>query len=284
VQVGGDTGQGILTDYSDRVSNIVAVSLSRQLTGKTSLNTSGSYSTTQFLDSPTTSGTASGAGLDNGSVTGGGGLSHLVDARNTFGGNYAYSDFSYSGNTFGIATQGFISQTASGMYSHKFTRKVAMSVSAGPQWSTASGGSSGTATSLFADASLTYSGKSTGAGIAFVRSTNGGYGAVGGALSSSVSATVSRRFAAVWAVSANSSFTQSSALPLGNATPYSLKTYVEGLQVSRAIVRNLSGYVSYNLADQSISNVPSVDLFSGLTQSFTFGITYSPSALHLGRQ
>jgi hypothetical protein len=57
-----------------------------------------------------------------------------------------------------------------------------------------------------------------------------------------------------------------------------------GGQVSRAIARSLSCYASYTLEDQSVSAISTVDVFSGKSQVVGFGITYSPSALHLGRK
>jgi hypothetical protein len=284
IQVGGDTGQGVLTTFADRVSNVVSASLSRQLTGRTSLTGSGSYSTMHFLDNSATSGTTSSGGLDNSAETGSVGLNHQIDARNTVGGTYAYSNFTYPGNGFGVPTPDFVSQTASASYSRKFTRKFSVNVSAGPQWTTVSGNGSATAISVFADASAAYAGKSASASADFTRSTNGGFGSVGGGVANSITARVSRPFAVVWSVAATANFSQTSSLPLANVAPYSFKTYVEGLQVSRAIVRSLSAYASYNLADQSVSSVPAVALFSGLSQSVSFGITYSPSSMHLGHQ
>ena len=49
VQVGADTGQGVLTNYSDRIANTVSGSAQHPLTGKTSMNVSGSYGFTRFL-------------------------------------------------------------------------------------------------------------------------------------------------------------------------------------------------------------------------------------------
>ncbi len=46
---GGYDGQGVLTDYSTRVSNAASGTLSINLTGKTSLNGTGVYAITRFL-------------------------------------------------------------------------------------------------------------------------------------------------------------------------------------------------------------------------------------------
>ena len=50
VQVGPDSGQGVLTNYSPEITNTAAGSVQRQLTGKTSLTGSVSYTLLRFLD------------------------------------------------------------------------------------------------------------------------------------------------------------------------------------------------------------------------------------------
>jgi len=284
VQVGVDSGQGVLTNYSNRVNNIAVGSLSRQLTGKTALNASGSYGITRFLDNSTGSSNSSISGLDSDSATGGAGISHVMDARNSISGNYAYSKYTYPNNVFGIVAPGFVSQTGSASYTHQFTRKFSMYASAGPQWTRLDTSGSQTSLSLFANASADYAGKYSLFSVAYSRSTNSGYGSVGGALYDSVVARVNRKFAVVWNCSASASYSRSSSLPVANVASYSFNTYVEGVQVSRAIARSLSGYASYTLEDQSGSAASAIDVFSGLSQVLGFGITFSPSAMHFGRQ
>jgi hypothetical protein len=284
VQVGTDTGQGILTNYSSRITNSVAGTLSRALTGKTSINASGNYSIYRFLNSPTTSTTSSGAGLDSDSVGGGGGLNHQLNARTSYGANYSYSSFSYPNNTFGVFAPSFNSQTASAFVSHQFTRRLSGSMSAGPQWTTVSTAGSSAALSLFVSASTSYTAKNYLTNLSCTRSTNSGLGAVGGAISDSANFSVNHTFAAVWNAAATVSYAHSSNLPGPNVPSFSGNTYVVGGQVSRAIARSLSCYASYTLEDQSVSATSTVDVFSGLSQVVGFGITFSPSALHLGHQ
>jgi hypothetical protein len=290
VQVGGDTGQGLLTDYSDRVSNTAAVGVSRQITGKTSLNASGSYQILRFLSGSLASSDSNSAGLDNESASGGAGIRHEIDARNSFGGNYSYSNYSYSGESFGVPEPGFVSQTISAFFSHQFSRKLLFSAAVGPQWTSISGSGSaatsgsGSALSLFADVSASYAGKATTTSLVFTRSTNSGYGATGGGVSNSVVLGASRRLATVWNLSSSLTYTQISSLPLTGIAPYSANTYVESVQISRALARSLSGFASYSIEDQHFSGSYAVDVFTGLEQVVGFGITYSPTALHLGRQ
>ena len=283
VQLGGDTGQGVLTTYSNRVTNTATGSIQRQITGKTSINASGAYSTMRFLSSSLGSANASSAGLDSDSVTGGGGINHEIDERTSYGANYGYSHYAYTGNNFGVATPDFASQTASATFSHRFTRKLSFTAAAGPQWTTISSSSRGSALSVFADFSTAYAAKSFATSLTFIRSSNGGYGAIPGSVADSVMFGVSRKIAVVWNLAASSAFAHTSNLSTGVAS-YSLNTAVESVQISRALMRSLSGYSSYTFESQSSSGVSGVSLFNGHTQVLSFGLTYSPSSLHFGRQ
>jgi hypothetical protein len=284
IQIGGDAPQGIISNFSDRVSNSAGGSVSRQLTGKTSLNASGSFSTTKFLDSTLSASNVSSAGLDSDSETGEGGVSHQIDARNSFGGDYSYSNYSYTNNNFNVAAPGFSSQSVGGNYSHRFSPKLSGSLAAGPQWTTVKGVTSAKSTSLFVDASATYAGKFASSELSFVRGTNAGFGVVGGSISNGVVFSVTRTFETVWNVAGSSAFTQSSSLPSPGIPAFSSNSYVEGVQISRALIRSLSAFASYTFENQSFSGSGSVDAYSGTTQILGFGITYSPSTLHLGHQ
>jgi len=279
VQLGGDVSQGVLTNYSNRVNNTAMGSLGRQLTGKTSISASGAYTWTGFLDS---SGDAANQGLDNNSKTGSAGLSHQFDARNTLGGNFAYSNYDYSGNGNSIELPGVVSETASAQFSRSFTRKLQVSAAGGPQWTSIGSYQSA---SLFADVSATYSGQFSHVSVTYVRSANAGFGVVGGAISSGVTFTAGRTFARVWNCAVTSAYTQTANLPSPAATPYSFQTTVASGQISRALARSLSGFASYTLENQSSAGANNaVDVFSGLSQVASFGLTFSPSSIHFGRQ
>jgi hypothetical protein len=282
-QIGADTAQGILTNFSDRVNNTVTASVSRPLTGKTSLNATGAYSIIKFLDQTLNSSNVSSAGLDSDSESGGLGINHQVDARNTYGGQYSYSNYTYTNDSFGVLAPAFASQSISAVYSHRFSRKLSGSIAAGPQLTTIQTANSVTSASVFVDASMIYAGKSSNSSLSFVRSTNSGYGIVGGAISNGVVYSVGHQFGVVWNVSATASFTLSSSLPAPGIPSFSSDTYVEGVQVSRAILRSLSGFASYTFEKQSTSGTGVIDVYSGNSQILGFGLTYSPSSRHLGR-
>src|ERR1035437_5028119 len=180
VQVGPETGQGILTNYSNRISNSSSLSIQRPITGKTSFNAVGSYSISRYL---TTSGGNS--GLDSDSESGAGGITHQYSQRNSLGVNYNYSVFSYPGYSFGLPTQSFRSQSATLAYMHQFSCKLSLNAAAGPQWTSIEQAGRVTSLSAYADVSLGYAGKFAGASVSYVRSTNNGFGVIGGALSES---------------------------------------------------------------------------------------------------
>jgi hypothetical protein len=274
VDIGEDTGQGVLTNYSTRVTNSSTASVLRDLTGKTSLSASGTYSELRFI------GNSSGFGLDSDQEAGSGGITHRVSARNSFGANYSYSNFVYNGS----GEPGFTSQTASGLYTHQFTRKFGMNASVGPQWTEI--GSSGTqAVTLFADVAANFTGRFSNISIAYVRSNNSGYGVTVGALSDSVVGIARRSFARVWSAAITGSYTRTASLPSASGVPFTFDTTVGGVQVSRALARSLSAYASFTLENQTNRNAGSaVDLFNGLSKVVAFGMTYSPTAYRFGRQ
>lgn len=272
--------QGVLTGFSTRISNSSGLSIARPITGKTSFNASGNYSLTRFLNSSTNAGNP---GLNSDSDSFSLGLSHRIDARNSFGGNFAYSRNTFSGTSFGIPSPGFSSQSASLQYSHQFTRQFGISASAGPQWNDSGTPGSTRALSLFANLSATYSGEFSHATMSYTRSSNSGSGVVGGAISDSVTFSTSRTFDRVWLCALTSAYSQSSELPSASSVAFTFDTTVIGVQVSRAIVRNLSAYASYTLQNQSNQGAAAaVDLFSGFSNITGFGLTYSPMAIHLG--
>ncbi len=276
-------GQGVLSGFSTRVTNTSSLSLQRQITGKTSLNASGSYSLIRFLNNSGSSTVPSSAGLDSDGDSASAGLSHRIDARNSLAGNFAYARNTYSGTSSGIRQPGFSSQTASLQVTHQFTRKLSTSLAAGPQWTSIDSPGLTPALSLFANLSASYTGEFSNASLAYSRSTNSGFGVVGGAISNSVTFSAGRVVDRVWLVALTAAYTQTSDLPSAVTLPFTFHTTVAGVQVSRALARTLSAYASYTWQKQSNQGTAAaVDLFSGLSNVAGFGLTFSPSAVRLG--
>lgn len=281
VQTGLDQGQGLLTPYSTRVSNAVSANVSRRLTARLSASAGGNYMTLRFV------GNSAGTGINSDAYSGNAGLSYTLDARSTLSGNYSYSTYTYTGSL-----SGFKSQTASVGYTHQLSRRLGMDVFVGPQWSTVSSdgtvlipgltNASGTATNLYFSGDLNYTTRTTNYSLSYSRGTNNGYGVVPGGRSDTLRFTASRTFDRVWSLSANAAYARTSSLQ-GTQT-YSPNTFVAAGQASRALGRSTSLFASYTLEKQTNTGlgVGLFNVFSGSFQVASFGLTYSPKALHFG--
>ncbi len=280
VQVGPATGQGVLTNYSPEVNNTTSASVQRQVTSRTSIDASGSYSILRFLNGVGGSGAF---GLQNDSLTGSAGFTHRLSGRTSYGANYAYSSTIFLRNlSQGIPALNFQSQTASLILSHNFSRRWGLNIAAGPEWIKVNTISSN-GLSAYVDASVDHSTEFGHMGVSYLRSTNSGWGVVGGVLSDSVTFVASHLYERVWEVSANVGWTHSVGLPLPNAPKYDFQTEVAGVQVSRALARSLSGYASYMVENQSRASANgTIDLFNGLNHILAFGVTYSPVPRRVG--
>jgi hypothetical protein len=272
VQVGVYEGPGVLTNYAQRVSNMVSGSAERNLTGNISLTGTGSYSIQRFLTNPAD------ATNDNNEVAASSGINDRLDARNTIGANYSYMQYTYIGQSFS-----FVSNGVNFEYIRNFSPRLNLSSSLGPEW-TSSSLLTATAVNLAAAITLTYSNQRDSASLAYTRGTNSGSGVVEGTLSDIVGFSGRRSFNRAWTGSTNISYIHSESLQNSLLPSYSIESVVAGAQISRAIGRYVSSYASYTLEHQTTEGTSLSPLaYSGLQQVFGFGVTYSPGAIHLGR-
>lgn len=289
----GDSVQGPLTENSDRVSNSASLSVSRPITGRLSAQASGSYSTIRFLgDAAVTDAYTAGygQGLDSDGYTGSGGLSYVVNARNTLMANFAYSNFTYSADL-----PGFSSKTASVTISHLFTRKLTGSLSIGPQWTTVQesngldplvvpGAPTVTSVSTFVDTSLTYNaGQTRNYSAGYTRSTNAGFGVTPGIRLDSVRGTVSQVLREYWRAAANVAYSHSTSIGSSYVQNFAPTTLVASGQINRSLGRSMSVYASYTREKQSGTGTGAVfDIFTGSFQVIGFGVTYAPPGIRFG--
>jgi hypothetical protein len=281
VQVGSNAGQGLLTSYSTRLSNTASLGIGRQLTARSSVNVSGSYGILRFL------GDASGTGLESDSYSGGAGYSYTLNGRSSLSGNYSYSKSKYNGGL-----PGYHSQTVDGGYSRRLSRRLSVDVFAGPQWTTIEPGTvqffpglspfAGTSVNLFASAALSYKTRDVSYSLNYNRGTNNGFGALPGGRTDTVGFSASKTFDRVWNGAVNAGYSHTSSF--SQYQPFSGKTFIASVQVSRALGRNFSTYGSYSLEKQSStgSTVGVFNLFSGSFQVASFGLTYSPRPMRIG--
>jgi glutamate dehydrogenase/leucine dehydrogenase len=200
------------------------------------------------------------------------------------GGNFTYSDYSFIGNTQGILAPDFKTETGTVNYEHKFTRRLTVSAAAGPQWTTEELGTYSTSLGVFVDVSASYKGEQSGSTLSFVRTTNAGYGVVGGGLSNSVAYSGTKTLARVWTGAVLASYTDTTSLATPLQPEQQFHTAVVGVQVSRALPHSLSCFASYSLQSQSGHGpfLTVLNAFSGHYQSLGLGLTYAPRAIHFG--
>lgn len=282
---GAGPAGGVLTVSGDRIGNSLSGSVERQLSRDTSISGGGSWSKLHFLAED------KGAGLDNSSVSGTVAANRRLDARSSASLGAVYSAFSYSGPGAGLATPSFTSEGINVSYSRVLSRTLSLSASIGPQW-VSSSNSALIPTRVFAggSASLSYSRRYTNASLSYSRGVGGGSGALPGSISDSISAGAGRTYGRNWsagvsgAYARTSGLTDLSAIGLGGPVNAVFNTVYGGVQVSRRISSNLSGYASYTASYQTTNNsFAAQNALSGISQTFGAGITFTPRSTRLGQ-
>lgn len=273
------TGPGILTQFQKRVSNYVSGSEIYDLSGKTSLHGTGSYGILRFLgDGPLGSNGGTTTSFDSDQFGGSGGFTHQIDRRNSYGASYVYSRFTYKDQPYTFSSSSIL-----GEYTHHFTPNLVFNGSVGPQINSSSLFTN-TATSVATLLSLTYAAQRSSYALSFSRGSNNGSGVVQGALSNSVGFTGQHRFGRSTSGAATISYTHSTSIPSLVLGQFSADSVVTGAQINQGLGRAFSVYGSYTLQRQSTTNAAFSTLaYNGLTQILGFGITYSPTSLHMGK-
>jgi len=273
--VGPVISQGALIPFVTRIDNSSDGNVSYLITGKTSIDAIGLYSIQRF---PGYTG-----GIQTNTYSIDGGVNHRVNPLQTVGASYRYSNFSY------IYVSGtFSSQGGTALYRRQWTRRLLVSLAGGPQYISASTLTKRPASLNYnADISASYIGSlehGLTATVAYKRSTNGGSGLTFGATNDTFTGSVSSRLTRSLSVSAVGTYTRSSGLQLITANQVNSQAAVGSVQANRALTRTLSVFASYNAMHQAIQGLYSgPSPLIGLQQVLGFGITYSPSPVHLGR-
>ena len=224
-----------------------------------------------------------GQSLDSNQVSGQVGLNRRLDQRSSMSINAQYSNFTYIDNPTSITSRGLSLQ-----YTRQLSRSLNMLVSAGPQWINGFSAIGLTSTAVTqipsrltvqANASLTYTRRSTSASVGYSRGVNSGSGIQTGAIADTASASVQRTFGRAWSASLTGAYTHTSGLVLGGAS-----SVYGGGQVNRRISHSFSAFGSYTGIHQSIdSNLAARNAFNGFSQVFAIGITFAPRQTRLGQ-
>lgn len=234
------------------------------------------------------------AGLNYQQTAGSVALNQRLDARSSVSLNAVYSVFNYSGFEAGPLTPNFQTKGLNLAYQRVLTRSLSVSGSVGPQWISSSNSDLIPSTvNVAATASLAYTRRFTNVAMTYTRGANGGSGVLPGALSDSIMVSAGRAYGRNWTTAVSGAYTRSHGLThidvMNVLTPVNetYHTVYGGLQVTRRLGNNLSGYASYSLQDQS-SNYPlasfaAVNALSGTSQTFGIGVTFTPRSTRLGQ-
>lgn len=276
---------GVLTLSGNRISNALNGTAQRQITQATSISGAGSWSILHFLDE------AQGAGLDYSQISGVVALNRRLDARSSASVSAVYSIFNYSGPQAGLLEPDFQTRGINFSYQRTLNRSFSAGVSVGPQWISSSNSELIPSTvNVAVSANLNYSHRFTTAALSYTRGVNGGSGSLAGALSDSISASAARSYGRNWVASVNAAYTRSQGLTeiqlVDSFAPVNVvyETVYGGVQVTRRISTNLSGYATYTVENQTSNySAGAQNAFTGSSQIFGAGITFSPRSTRLGQ-
>jgi hypothetical protein len=285
--VSGPAG-GVLTYAANRIGNTVNGSVERQITRDTSFSGSGSWSKLYFLND---NGNQDG-GLDSSQVSGVVAVNRRLDARSSLSVNAVYSTFDFSGANAGVGEPDIESRGINLSYQRLLSRTLSVSFSGGPQWISSSNSTYiPSSLNAAATASLGYSKGFTSASIGYSHGVNAGSGVLPGAISDSIFLTVGHTFGRNWVASLNAGYSRSSGLTQlteeGSLIPIKEKYDSEfgGVQLTRRFSTHFSGYVSGAVQNQTSNNpgFTEINAFSGTSETFGVGITFTPRSTNLGQ-
>ena len=258
--------QSILTLSTNVLDNAASAEAMHNLSPATVLSAGGSYNILRFPD---------GNGINTNDVAVNGGLNWRLDARDSFFGNYVFSEFAYPDYHFSF-------QTNSGLAGFKrvWSRKITTNISVGPEW-TSSSNTIAVPSSLgvTANAALSYKFGYSSAGLNYSRGINGGAGYLIGAETDSASASYSRQFGRELVVGATGSYMRTAAL----ANRGSTAAKYGGAEATWQLGKHWTVFGNYTAMTQSTSASLPGNALGQLIQTFSFGIGLSSPQINLRR-
>jgi hypothetical protein len=287
---------GILTNYGNRVSNSASGNIERKLTASTSVSGLADWDILRFVD---------GNGLDTTGISGTAALNHRLNGRTSISGNVMYSIFTYgsygaftygsygaASDPLGLSNLSIQTRGANLVVTRLLSRNFSLTASGGPQLINSSNSKLVPPRTTGAGAvSLTYVHKITSVSVSYNRGASGGSGVQQGSLSDSVTGSVSHSYGRDWQASVSGSYSHSDALITNQQLNQFLgvngtyNSVFGGVQVSHRLSQSTSAYASYTAQEQSgsYSSVSSPNVFSGISNIFSIGITWAPRSTRLGQ-
>jgi hypothetical protein len=281
IGTGGVPLDSILSYYGRRISNTSSGSVSARASATTSITGYASYTLQHFIDD---------VGIDNDELDTGVNVNHRINAKNTIGAGYLFSDFWYSPSSAFAAYVppdfSFDTQEVDLQYEHVFSRRLVLNASIGPEWTHSSdSGYLPSQTTVAVSAVLSYAQRLTTYLLSYSRGSTAGSGVLTGTTSDNVNFTINHSFSRNWSGSFSTNYGHATSLAELYNTDSDATTYYAGVQATRRIGRFFSAYASYNYEYQSLSGPLLTPLaFSGSANVLGFGIFYKPRPLHVHHQ
>ncbi len=258
------SGQSILTLHTHVVDNTAAGNIARTIGGVNTFSVGGSSYLLRYPD---------GNGIDTNSYTGNAALTHRLNARDALSGKYVFSQFSYPDANFRFDTHTGLLE-----FTRSWNRKLSTDLSAGPEWTSASGATLPSALRPSVAASLTYQFRPVSAFLSYHRATSGGGGYLIGAKTDTASVTLSRDFGRSLSFGLNGSYMRTAGLQNSGIT----SSKYGGVQIARKIGPQISFFANYTAIDQSTSSALPINTLHGLMQMASVGISYGSREVHVG--
>jgi hypothetical protein len=244
----------------------------RTLNFNTSLNLGGNDELLRYPD---------GNGIDTDSQTANAGLTWRLDALNSLSARYLFTEYSYPGESLGLATTSLMTNSALFGYERHWTRQITTDGVIGPEWvvgansaivpfsTRVSGNASFEDQFRFGSASLNYS-----------HTTSGGGGFLVGGEIDSASGGFSKEFAKKLTTGFSGGYMRTSGL----STQGTIDGKFGAAMVTWRMSRYFTAFASYTANDQSSSSALPSNALDQALQVISFGISYSPREKHLKNQ
>jgi hypothetical protein len=277
--------QTILTTSGEVIDNNAGAQATYKFNKKMSLNAGVNFSEFRSIGA---------VGFNSDGMSIHAGFNDRISARNSTGASYSFSHFSFPGT--GVY---FDSNGISGTISHTFNKRLSVSGSVGPSFivtnanenvnpgGAVTASSTGTTTSKAAynaAASVSYTARKTGYHVSYDHGTSDGAGFLLGAQFDTVDAGASRRVGQKGNAGLSFGYRRTSDLLATGGQSYS--GIFGGAQYSRKLTESVSAFVGYTVTTQTtqnVSNPASSNILSGLFQSISAGIGFSPKPKSFGR-
>jgi hypothetical protein len=239
-------GQFASLGQQPRVTNVSIADVTQYLSPRTSLTAAGSYGLTEFINNNT-------GFINSRQESAQVGYNYQISRKNQIALVYGYQHFLYPN----IPGASFDTHLINGLFSHRITNRMSLTVGAGPQiiQTHASGTQvSSTRVSGSGQASLHYRFPRTNFTLTYDHFTTAGSGLVAGATSDVARLDISRNLGRKWVMTSNVGFTHNTRVAGTAVSPLlgNTKTFdylYAGGSITRKLTRTLDAVFSYQFND-----------------------------------